>query len=119
MLVSAKSSGARVSFKDAQVVCRALRGKSLSSGKNLLQNLLDKKESLGGRYYSQTAENIFNLLKSAEANAKQKNLAPEKLFIKVAKADQGYKFIRPKSRAKFRGRQAKVTNLEVAVEERA
>ena len=42
----------------------------------------------------------------------------DKLFVRIAKADKGYRYVRPKSLAKFRGREAKVTNLSVILEER-
>ena len=38
--------------------------------------------------------------------------------MKVAKADKGYKYVRPKSLAKYRGREAKVTNISVVLEEK-
>lgn len=118
MQVSAKASGAKISFKKSIEICDELRGKKLSSAKNLLQHLIDKRESLDGKYYTDTAKEFLTLLNSAEANAKQKNLDANKLFVKILKADKGYKFVRPKSLAKFRGRQAKMTNLQITVEER-
>lgn len=60
---------------------------------------------------------ILEILENAEANAKQKNLNLEKLFI-FPKADKGFRLITPKSRAKFRGREAKVTNIEIILRER-
>ncbi len=118
MQVSAKAFGSKISFKKSIEICDELRGKKLSFAKTLLQNLIDRKESLDGKYHTDTAKEFLTLLNSAEANAKQKNLDANKLFIKTMKADKGYKFIRPKSLAKFRGRQAKVTNLQITVEER-
>lgn len=115
---SAKLVGARISLKHAVVVCKVLKGKKLSKAKELLQNLLDKKESIGGKYYTKTCKTILQLLSSAESNARQKDLVLEKTFIKKIKADKGRVFIRPKSRAKFRGRKAKVTNIEIMLEER-
>lgn len=58
---------------------------------------------------------MLELIKSAEANAKVKNLDADKLFIKTAKADKSEKFIRPKSRWRFRGREAKSTNIKIVL----
>jgi ribosomal protein L22 len=80
--------------------------------------LLEKKISLGGKYYTNAAKQILEVLESAEANAKQKDLAGEKLFIKIAKADAGETFIKPKSRWRLRGRKAKSSSITIEVEER-
>ncbi len=117
-IAKAKVSGAKVSFKDAVTVSKLLRRKKVGSVKNLLSQMLSEKKSIEGKYYTQTAEKFLEVVKAAEANAKQKNLNTEKLFIKNAKADRGYTFVRPKSRFKFRGRRGKITNLTVEVEER-
>jgi large subunit ribosomal protein L22 len=117
MQATAKTT-ARVSLKHCIILCKAIRGKRVINAKKLLQNLIDKKESIDGKYYTKASKHLLELLESAEANAKQKGINEEKIFVKVAKADKGYTFILPKSRAKFRGRKAKVTNLEIVVSER-
>jgi len=109
---------ARISLKHSVILCKKLKGKKLSKAKSFLQNLIDKKESIEGKYYTKASNEILKLLKDAEANAKQKNMNEERLFIKRMKADKGFTFLLPKSKAKFRGRRGKVTNLEVVVEER-
>ncbi len=118
MQTSAKSYGAKISFKKSMELCKPLVGKRVSFVKTFLQNLIDQKESLNGMYYTNTAKDFLTLVKSAEANARQKNMDTEKLFIRILKADKGYKFVRPKSLAKFRGRKAKITNLQITVEEK-
>lgn len=117
MQARAKFEGARISFKNSVIVCKAIRGLSLAKGKKFLEDLVFKRVSLDGKYYTDTSKKILEILKSAEANAKQKNLNVEKLFI-TAKADKGFKLITQKSRAKFRGRKAKVTNIEIVLEEK-
>jgi ribosomal protein L22 len=117
MQAKAKFEGARISFKNSIIVCKAIRGLSLEKGKKFLEDLIAKRRSLDGKYYTNAAKKILEILKNAEANAKQKNLNLEKLFI-FAKADKGFRLITPKSRAKFRGRKAKVTNIEIVLEER-
>jgi len=109
---------ARISLKHSVILCKKLKGKKLSKAKTFLQNLIEKKESIDGKYYTKASSEILKLLENVEANAKQKNMNIERLFISKIKADKGFTFILPKSKAKFRGRRGKVTNLEVVVEER-
>jgi ribosomal protein L22 len=100
------------------VLCDELRGKRLDKAKQLLEDLIAQKRSLNGKYYTKAARTILQVLKDAEANARVKGLGLERLFVKQAKADKGYRLITPKSRWRFRRRGAKVTHLEIILEER-
>jgi ribosomal protein L22 len=115
---SAILEDARVSLKHSVAICKEIRNKKVDKAKKFLEMLINKKISLNGKYYTNAAKQILEVLKTAEANAKVKNLNLERLFVKVAKADKGRVFIRPKSRWRFRGRKAKVTRIEIRVEER-
>lgn len=115
---SARATDARISPKHSFVICNEIRGKRLENAKKILESMIAKKISLKGKYYTNASKKILELLESANANAAFSGLAVENLFVKIARADKGYKFIRPKSRARFRGRRAKVTNIEIVVEER-
>ncbi len=108
----------RISTKHALILTKRIRNKPLSRAKNFLRNLILKKESIDGKYYTNAAKTILSVLESAEANAKRKNMNVEKLFLEVAKADKGSKFIRPKTRAKFAGRKAKSTNITIILSEK-
>lgn len=115
---TAKSTDARISFKHSLIVCDAIRRKRVSKAKQLLEDLISQKRSLDGKYYTNASKKILEILKTAEANAKQQNLDVDKLFVKSVAANKGYKLILPKSRFKFRGRQAKITHLTIELEER-
>lgn len=110
---SARLEDARISLKHAIIVCRHLKNKRLEKAKIFLNNLIERKASLGGKYYVSAAKKILEVLRNAEANAIQKNLNLEKTFIKVATAEKGPTFIRPRSRARFRGRRIKSTNIAI------
>lgn len=118
MPASAKLLGASVSLKHSLKLCRAITGKRVSYAKGFLNNLLSGKESLDGKYYSGSAKTLLEVLESAEANARQKNMNIEKLFVKIAKANKGEKFVRPRTRFKFRGQKSRITNLSITLEER-
>lgn len=108
---------ARISFKHALVICKTIKKKKVEKAKRFLENLIAKKVSLKGKYYTKAATKILKVLESAEANAKNNNLDIKRLFVKEAKANKGERFIRPKSRAKFRGRRAKSTHIEIILKE--
>jgi large subunit ribosomal protein L22 len=114
----AKATNARISLKHSLVLCNELKRRKLDKAKKFLEDLISQKTSINGKYYTNASKKFLEILNSAEANAKQKNLNLEKLFIKSIKANKGEKFIRPKSRFKFRGREAKSTNIEIVLEER-
>lgn len=115
---SARATDARISSKHSFIICNEIRGKKLERAKKILESMIAKKISLKGKYYTKASKKILELLENADANAKFRGLSIETLFVKTAKADRGYKFIRPKSRMRFRGRKAKVTNIEIVVGEK-
>lgn len=114
----AKATEARVSLKHSRVICKALKGKRLEKGKAMLEDMSIGKVDLDGKYYTSASKKLLELLNAAEANAMQKGMDSTRLFIAAAKPNKGRGFIRPKSRAKLRGRHAKSTNIEIILEER-
>ena len=117
-IATAKLDSARISFLQSIEITKAIRGKRLEAGKKFLEDLLDQKRSLDGKYYTTAAGKILELLKVAEANAKVKDLRNEKLFIKTAKADKGFRFGRPRSRWRLRGRKVKSATILIQLVER-
>ena len=115
---SAKMQNARISTKHSVVITQEIRGKGLAAAKRFLENLIDQKISLKRKYHTTAAKEILGVLESAESNAKQKGLTEEKLFVKKIKADQGFRFTRPRSRWNLRGRKVKSTILTVELGER-
>ena len=118
MEATAKLRDARISFKKSYILAKELRGMKAERAIRFLTDLIDEKVAVDGKFYTKTAQTFLGVLKSAEANAKQKNLDTEKLFVKIAKTDKARKLVTPKSRFKFRGRQAKTSHIEIVLEER-
>lgn len=114
----AKENNARISLKNSLILCKVIRRKKVDKAKRLLEDLIASKRSLKGKYYTKTSKKILEILKTAEANAKKKNLDTAKLWVKNATSNKGRTFILPKSRWGMRGRRAKSTNIEITVEER-
>ena len=117
-MTRSKKDGARISFKNSVILCRHLRGKRLQKAIKLLEDLRDQKRSLKGKYLTNTSKEILQVLKNAQANARQKGFNLDKTFVRKINAGEGFTFARNRSRAKLRGTLAKTTNLFVEVEER-
>jgi large subunit ribosomal protein L22 len=114
----ARISNARISLKHSLVLCKKLKGKNLGKAKKFLEDLIAQKVNINGKYYTKAAKIFLDLLKTSEANATQKGLNSEKLFIKQIKADKGLRFYRPRSRWHLRRERVKAVNLKVELEER-
>ncbi|MFQ5648104.1 MAG: uL22 family ribosomal protein, partial [Candidatus Aenigmatarchaeota archaeon] len=106
----------RISRRSSVTVCRAISGKPLDKGRELLAGLLTKKQSLDGKYYTNVAKELSNLINSAASNAEFKGLDPARLFIH-ASAHKGFTFRRPR-RFKLRGEARKVANIQIVLEEK-
>ena len=106
----------RISLKDSMVLCKAISGMTLPKGKQLLENLVTEKTSLGGKYYTSTAQTISGLLQSAETATEFKGLTPERMFIH-ASAHQGFSFQTPR-RFKHRGKSRNVTHVQLILQQR-
>lgn len=114
----AKETNAKVSLIHSTVLCKKIKGKSLEKAKKLMKDLLDMKRSLDGKYYTKAAKKFSDILDTAGANAKNKNLTVEKLFVKNATVNKGEVSQRSRSRWNLRGQRAKSANIEIIVEER-
>jgi large subunit ribosomal protein L22 len=115
---AARDTNSKVSLKHSLVVCRAIRGKRVDKAKKFLQDVLNEKRSLNGKHYTNTVKKFLEVLRAAGANAKEKNLAADKLFIKNAIANKGEEQYRPRTRWRLRGRKGRSTNIEIILEER-
>ena len=116
----AKASGRnlRISTKSSTKICRVIRKKPLARAKRLLNDLIARRRSLDGKYYTKTSKEIADLLSSCEKNAAFLGLDTEKLLVH-ASAHKGTVMRRRRRKAAF-GSRLKSTNLEIMlVEKRA
>jgi ribosomal protein L22 len=114
----AKASGSNVnaSPKASALVCRAIRRKTLTRAKRLLNNLLEQRQSLDGKYYTKATREVLNLLSSCEKNAEFLGLETEKLMVH-ASATHGTIMNRRRRKAAF-GSRIKAANIEIMLVER-
>lgn len=113
--VSASRPNARVSLKDSVVIFKKIRNKPVKKVKMLLNDMINRKRDLNGKYYSGASKEILSLIEEAEGNAESLGLDTEKLFIKEAVADKAFTFMLPKSRWSHRGRRAKICQLKLVL----
>ncbi len=137
--VKASARDLRVSFKEMVELVRELRGKSLEDARRMLEDVISLrrpvpfkryKKGVGhrrqlqgwkaGRYPVKAAKLVMKLLKSAEANAEQKGLDTESLFIRHIAAQQGPKLRRffPRAFGRATPKIEQLVHVEVVLEER-
>ena len=94
-----------VSLKQAVMVCAFIRGKSIDKVKDYLAGVVKTKKPIpftrfnkdmahrkgmaAGRFPIKTAQNILDLVKSAESNAQFKGLSTVNLIVLHASAQKG------------------------------
>ncbi len=120
-----------ISMKKSIEICNFIRGKSLARARMMLQRVTEMKQAVPyrrfqkggtghkkgigpGRYPVKTAEAFLKLLRSAEANAQQKGMSPERLYIDsiaAQKAATNWHYGRK------RRRKMKAAHIQIAVRE--
>lgn len=105
-----------ISQKDAKVICRVIRKKKLTTVKRLLEDLLSRKRSLRGKYYTKAVTEIKKLLESCEKNAKFLGLDMDRLFV-YASSHKGPTLMRRRRKYEH-GRLMKSTNVEIILVEK-
>lgn len=114
-----------ISFKEAVEVCRAIKNLPVKKAEAYLNDVIALKRPIKylryhrdvphkpgkgfgpGRYPAKTCKHILKVLKNAVANAQYLNLDPEKLYVKIAKAD----------RSISKEKQGRYTTVEIIVAE--
>ena len=109
---------ARISSKDSEVLFRNIKNKPVQKAKNLLNQLLEQKKNIQGRYFTKASKEVLALIEDCEANAEAKGLDKDKLFVKTAQSSKSFGFMLPKSRYTHRGKRAKICQLKLELEER-
>jgi large subunit ribosomal protein L22 len=138
---TAKASGreARVSHKHAREVCKAVKGMTLNNAKKYLRDVIGKKKAIpftrynkkaghrhgivnaaAGRYPVKAANQVLKTIQSAEANAENKSLDVERLYILHAAAYPGSKLKRytPRAHGSASPKYDTLTHIEIVLEEK-
>ncbi len=125
-----------ISMKDAINLCRALKGMKLDSAKDYLEDVINKKKPVPyfryldsishrrgigpGRYPVKEAKYILRVLENAEANAENKDLDTDNLYIMHIAAHKGETYKRYTPRAMGRSTEIRrdQVHIEVILEEK-
>lgn len=116
--VASHAWDAGVSLKSSKIVADAIRGRKLDGAVRLLEDMMDEKRNLRGRFYTKTAAKFIELLKNARSNAKVVGMDDARLHVYVARASKGRTFFRPRTKVGRSGEKAKLSNLEIVVGEK-
>ncbi len=109
MAYKASHRFARIAPRKARLVADLIRGKSVDEA----LTALDFSKKRGGAY-------ISVVLKSAIANAEEKNADPSRLFVSESRIDEGPTLDRfqPKDRGRAHPIRKRTSHIHIAVEER-
>ena len=116
--IAARAWDAGDSLKSSKLVADAIRGRKLDKAVKLLEDMIDEKRNIRGRFYTKTADKFIELLKNAESNAKVVGMDAARLHVYVARASKGRTFFRPRSKLGRSGEKAKLSNIEIIVGEK-
>ncbi len=134
----AKSFGRNlpISLKDSVNLCRALKGMKLDDAKEYLEDIIKKKRAVPyfryldsishrrgigpGKYPVKEAKYILKVLENAEANAENKDLDTDNLYIMHITAHKGqiYKRYMPRAFGRSTEIRRDRVHIEVILEER-
>ncbi len=109
----AKANGVNLSIstKSSVLICRKIRGKKVDVAEKFLSDLLEKKRSIDGKYYTTAVKEILKLLRSCKANAENLDLDTDNLIVH-ASAHKGPTIKRRRRKSGF-GNRMKITNIEI------
>ncbi len=125
-----------ISIKDAVNLCRSLKGMKLDDAKDYLEDVMNKRKAVPyfryldsishhrgigpGRYPVKEAKYILKVLENAEANAENKDLDTDNLYIMHIAAHKGeiYKRYTPRAMGRSTEIRRDQVHIEVILEER-
>ncbi|MDY6766175.1 MAG: 50S ribosomal protein L22 [Candidatus Nanohaloarchaea archaeon] len=120
-----------ISRKHAREVAAFIDGDSIEEAKAKLQRVIDKEQPVpyerhdaeqshrsgsmdAGRYPVKTAEELLELLESAESNAVHEGMSTDNLRVTGVMVNQGSRMVTPK---RHRGRKTKAAHVTITVGE--
>ena len=111
------SSTLSISLKNAVKVCKAINRKKFADAKKILEDLLNKKISLNGKYFTKTVKEILKFLNQLERNALNKNIDPNSLFIFIS-AHKGPTLHRARRRWRKFGTRLKICHVQAVLSDK-
>jgi ribosomal protein L22 len=106
-----------ISQLNAVKVCKAINRKKFGDAKKILENILNGKISLKGKYFTKTTEEILKLLDQLEKNAKNKNIDANNLFLFIS-AHKGPTLHRARRRWRKFGSKLKICHIQAVLSDK-
>ena len=78
------SHNVRISLKKAKIVSSIIRKKTIKRAEEILKELVEEKRSIGGKYYTKTAQELLGLLRGLKKNAEAKGLDANSLILYIS-----------------------------------
>jgi ribosomal protein L22 len=103
-----------ISLKNAVKVCKAINRKKFTDAKKILEDLINEKTSLSGKYFTKTVKEILKLLSQIENNARNKKLDPDSLFIFIS-AHKGPTLHRARRKWRKFGSKLKICHIQAVL----
>jgi ribosomal protein L22 len=111
------SSTLSISQLNAIKVCKFLNRKKFPEAKKNLEDLLNKKTSLNGKYFTKTTEEILKVLNQLEKNAKVKEPDISNLFLFIS-AHRGPTLHRARRRWRKFGSRLKICHIQAVLSDK-
>jgi len=108
--VKAAGIGLPISTKNTVLICKKINRMELNKAKRFLQEMMERRRNIKGRYYNKTCNGIMEILESAEKNAEYKGI--ENPVIRTISVEKGPVRRRMKRRRSF-GSFLKNTNIKI------
>ena len=106
-----------ISQLNAVKVCKSINRRKFADAKKILDDLLNEKISLKGKYFTKTTEEILKLLYQLENNAKSKKLNPDPLFLFIS-ANRGPTMHRARRRWRKFGSRLKICHIQAVLSDK-
>jgi len=106
-----------ISELNAAKVCKSINRKKFVDAKKILENLLNEKISLRGKYFTKTANEILKLLNQLESNARNKKLDSDSLFLFIS-AHKGPTMRRARRRWGKFGSRLKICHIQAVLSDK-
>jgi ribosomal protein L22 len=106
-----------ISLKNAVKVCKLINRKKFLDAKKDLEDLLNKKISLNGKYFTKTTKEILKLLYQLEANMRNKKLDPDSLFLFIS-AHKGPTLHRARRKWRKFGSRLKMCHIQAVLSDK-
>ncbi len=110
----------RISYKKGVILARKvvrLARRNFVKAMKILEELVEGKRNIEGKYYTNTAKALLRIFKSVEANARFRGFDVNSLWIKSLSVNKGPTLHRRRRKREF-GTRLKIAHIKLVVEKK-